>query len=104
MGRICKMTALSLSSTDLSRIAISSACCAFVGRPFFDGQSILLTVATQTPRNSRAKGGGSAGWAMLARTNRVGRIDVMQQPFRRSRRGKTDVPGLLRRKRQTYYR
>src|SRR5262245_36285915 len=63
MGRTCSTTALSLSATHLSRIATSSAFCCGAVRPFFEGQSMLDTVATQTPRNSRATGGGSSARA-----------------------------------------
>src|SRR6185437_1280691 len=38
--------------------AIISACCSHVLRPVRDGQSMLLTVAIHTPRNSRAMAGG----------------------------------------------
>src|SRR5665213_1122911 len=39
-------------------MASISCCCSQVLRPGRDGQSIFLTVAIQTPLNSRAIGGG----------------------------------------------
>src|SRR6185503_18483628 len=39
-------------------MASSSCCCSLVVRSDRDGQSMLLTVATHTPRNSRMIGGG----------------------------------------------
>src|SRR4051812_38827349 len=47
-----------LSSTHLSKIPMNSCCCFSDDKPGFDGQSIFSTVATHTPRNSRATGGG----------------------------------------------
>src|SRR4051794_39986974 len=48
------------SSAALSRILIASACCSCVDSPGLLGQSMLPTVATHTPRNSRGAGGGSS--------------------------------------------
>src|ERR1044071_6538319 len=42
----------------------SSRFCSATGRPGFEGQSILLRVATHAPRNSRSRAGGE----MLLRT------------------------------------
>ena len=39
---------------------MSSACCSAVDSVRLEGQSILATDATQTPRNSRAKGGATS--------------------------------------------
>ena len=58
--RTWKITAFRFSSTHLSRIAIISRCCSSPGKPGREGQSIFSTVATHTPRNSRATGGGAA--------------------------------------------
>src|SRR4026209_2928267 len=45
---------------------ISSTFCESTGRPGRDGQSILETAATHTPRNSRTTGGGpSAGGGFI---------------------------------------
>src|SRR5262245_24086782 len=52
------MTALSFSSTQRSRTRTISAFCWAVDSPWRDGQSMLATVATQTPRNSRRGAGG----------------------------------------------
>src|SRR5690349_6913970 len=54
------MTALRLSARHRLRIAINSACCSHVESVGFDGQSMLATLATHAPRNSRARGGGEA--------------------------------------------
>jgi hypothetical protein len=55
-------------------MASNSRFCSSVDRPRFDGQSILLTLATHAPRNSRSTGGGAvsdgtywiAAWAEAA--------------------------------------
>src|SRR5687767_3711522 len=52
------MKALRPSSRVRSSRRISSTCCESTGRPGREGQSILATAATQTPRNSRTTGGG----------------------------------------------
>src|SRR5687767_9118777 len=52
------MKALSPSSRVRSSRRISSTCCESTAKPGRDGQSILATAATQTPRNSRTTGGG----------------------------------------------
>src|SRR5438874_4489322 len=52
------MIAFIFSAAARSRIASSSCCCSAVERFDRDGQSRLLTVATQTPRNSRTTAGG----------------------------------------------
>src|SRR5262245_23925241 len=44
-------------------MARSSACCCSADNPFLDGQSMLSTVATHTPRNSRGTAGGPAAFA-----------------------------------------
>src|ERR1700752_2757930 len=54
------MTALKFSAWNLLRSATSSFFCSSVDSPRFDGQSMLATVATHTPRNSRFTVGGSA--------------------------------------------
>src|ERR1700720_517254 len=59
--------ALRWRATAVSRMATSSACCCLVVSPGRDGQSILLTVATHSPRNSRAGAGGSSPAALAAR-------------------------------------
>src|SRR3954468_4535904 len=66
------------SSAALSRILIASACCSCVDSPGLLGQSMLPTVATHTPRNSRGAGGG---WSCAAaRTSgwRDGALQLMQ--------------------------
>src|SRR5687767_9585026 len=50
--------ALSFRSTLLSRMATASCCCSCAVSPFFVGQSMLPTVATQAARNSRLAAGG----------------------------------------------
>src|SRR5437763_1364269 len=55
------MTALMFRSAHRSRIAIASFFCCSVGSAGLLGQSMLPTVATQTPRNSRGASGGSSG-------------------------------------------
>src|SRR5262245_55117008 len=54
------MTALMLSWEHLSRMAMASRFCSSVDCPGLLGQSMLPTLATQTPRNSRGAGGGVA--------------------------------------------
>src|SRR4051812_19752546 len=54
------MTALRFRSEQRWRMAMASACCCSVERPGLLGQSMLPTVATHTPRNSRGGSGGSA--------------------------------------------
>jgi hypothetical protein len=56
--RTWKITAFRLSDAERSMIATSSAFCCSVVSPGFDGQSMLPTVATHTPRNSRDTGAG----------------------------------------------
>src|SRR5690242_2339431 len=58
-GRTWSTTASRCSAATLARRAISSAFCASVESPGFDGQSMLPTVATHTARNSRGTGGGA---------------------------------------------
>jgi hypothetical protein len=41
-------------------MASNSFFCFSTGKPFSDGQSMLATVATQTPRNSRGGSGDSS--------------------------------------------
>src|SRR5699024_7665563 len=56
-GRTCKITALRFSEAALSIMAVNSSFCLATDRPGSEGQSILATVATQTPRNSRGVSG-----------------------------------------------
>src|SRR4051794_4829765 len=62
------MMPLRFSSTARSRIASISASWRSTLRPGLDGQSMLATVATQAPRNSRGGGGGrtAAGFRQQA--------------------------------------
>src|SRR4051794_34567015 len=60
-GRTWKTTAFSRSATAFSRIAIISRFCSSTGSPGLLGQSMLETVATHAPRNSRGVGGGAPG-------------------------------------------
>ena len=48
-----KTTALSRKEAARLRMVIISLCCCAADSPGRDGQSILYTVAIQTPRNSR---------------------------------------------------
>ncbi len=59
-GRTWRMMAFKFSVTARSRIIRNSAFCCSTGKPGLDGQSMLPTVATQAPRNSRKGGGGVA--------------------------------------------
>ena len=52
------MMAFNLSWAARSRIAINSAFCSAVLSPFFEGQSMFATVATQAARNSLTGLGG----------------------------------------------
>jgi hypothetical protein len=54
-----------LLATIRSKMAMSSRFCSSTGRPRFDGQSMLLTDAIHSPRNSRAGGGGVPMYAQL---------------------------------------
>ncbi len=65
-GLTCRISALRLSWTDLSRIASSSACCVCVLNPGREGQSMLLTDAIHAARNSRVIGGGAVMGAGIA--------------------------------------
>src|SRR5882757_1802282 len=62
------MTALSLSCAAVSSSARSSVFCWATDNAGFEGQSMLFTLATQTPRNSRAGGDGAAAPAFASRT------------------------------------
>src|SRR5690348_15997594 len=53
------MIVLRFSFTAKSKRETSSTLCCAVLRPFVEGQSILPTLATHTPRISRATSGGS---------------------------------------------
>ena len=57
-GRTCSSSALRPSAAARSTICTSSACCTATGKPGALGQSMLATLATQAPRNSRGAAGG----------------------------------------------
>src|SRR5688572_29609840 len=69
-------------ATHLSRIARISCCCWAEDRSRRDGQSMLPTVATQTPRNSRFTGGGSSAACGRA----IEGTHAISKPTRRNRR------------------
>src|SRR5262245_8518545 len=58
-GRTCRITVLNPFDAARSRMSVSSVRCASALRLERDGQSMFATVATQTPRISRAIGGGA---------------------------------------------
>src|SRR5436190_21538739 len=66
------MTALIFNSAQRSRMAIASFFCCSVGNAGLLGQSMLPTVATQTPRNSRGTAGGSSFWFVFTTVPVVG--------------------------------
>ena len=57
-GRTCRMIAFRCRSRARSSSLIISCCCSSTGSPGLEGQSILATVATHAPRNSRGSSGG----------------------------------------------
>src|SRR5919108_6606895 len=66
--------ALSPSAAARLRTWISSSCCSHVERPGRDGQSMLATDATHTPRNSRRTCGTGADARRCASSGAVKKI------------------------------
>ena len=60
-GVTWRMTALRFNFTAKSRRASNSSFCCWTGRPGFEGQSMLPTLAIHAARNSRRTGGGWLG-------------------------------------------
>src|ERR1017187_964238 len=59
VGRTWKIIAFNFNCIARSSNEISSAFCSATLRPGLDGQSLLATVTSHAPRNSRAGGGGA---------------------------------------------